>query len=164
MAVLFDNLKVGGWYAIFEHKEQEAEPNPYDAFNLFARAPKRQRCDGMPFMIRAASFPFITGVGLKGEFLAFDFREVQFVSLDKRYVNEWYKAVASASGQLPQGQSCLDVARKHLRKLKKKKEKPDPNTCPRCGSRMIQKLRDVKDGWRIACRDCGMDAGPAPKA
>ncbi len=164
MPAKFENLKVGGWYAIVEHIEEEVESSPYDQFNLFAKPPRKPRCDGMPFMIRSVSFPFVTGVGLKGEFLAFDSRLLQFTALDKPYVNEWYKALESASGKLPPTKTLLAVARKGLKKKKVKKEKPDPNQCPRCGSRMVQILRELKDGWHIRCRDCGNDAGPVVKS
>jgi predicted RNA-binding Zn-ribbon protein involved in translation (DUF1610 family) len=155
MSVLFENLHVGEWYALHEVEEDDA---PVD-FNPFAQARSRHRYDGLPFQVTAVSHPFILGRTMVGVAVTYDTRIVRLVALLPGYVREWKKIMADTNGAVRVG----PYANKPALKKRKRKEKPDPHRCPRCGCRFIQRLRDVKDGWHYACRDCGFDAGPVPK-
>jgi hypothetical protein len=88
--------------------------------------------NGKPLKILAISLPFLS-VSDGQRVFAIDVRAWGVRRLDKKYV----KVMAEEAPK------------------RKKKIKPDPKTCPRCGERMVERLDQSVERWFLVCRSCG---------
>lgn len=133
-----DDLSVGMYVAICRTKE--AEEDTISVYSMWGMAaPSRKKpCDGMPLKIEAISLPFVA-VSAMGVVTAIDSRDVEFVRLDKRYVEAVLKKKITS---------------------KVIKQKPEPGCCPRCGDKLrtitCYKPLEVKQE-RTHCPTCGFE-------
>lgn len=141
MPVVYENIQVGHWYAIYEIETGDQGEGWY--------TPRKNSYDGHPFKVIACSFPFVFGKAINGRCMTIDVRTVTLTSVNDRFVKAWKRDFEERGCESMQSDP---------KKRRRKKEKPDPHSCLRCGSRIVQKL--TKQGWRFACRDCGFDCGP----
>lgn len=150
MPGVFENVKANGWYAVFEIEEEKVESS-------FFGPPRPVRYNGEPFKCVAASYPFLYCRTVDGKGLTVDTRVVTVTSVLDGYVREWKKEWQELSTNHTLFGQRLDVGRPKPKR--KKKEKPDPRTCLRCGGRIVEHLTRSMDCWRYVCRECGFDAG-----
>jgi predicted RNA-binding Zn-ribbon protein involved in translation (DUF1610 family) len=143
MPGVFENLKVGKWYAVWEIDVGE----PGEFF-----MPKPRALDGHPFTIVAVSYPFVLCRSFNGSVRTFDTRYVTLTTVNDKYVRAWKSNCTDPNGMTPRPTATG-------KKRRKKKEKPDRFACPRCGGAMIQRMVVVANGWRWVCRECGFDKG-----
>lgn len=146
---LFENLKIGGWYTVFEHEDIEPE-QPMNPFGMMTQS-RPIRYNGAPYKIIAASFPFVLCRDVRGKSVTMDTRVTKLTSCLPSFVKAFYREFGDKSRSKGSGTR------------RKKKEKLDQYTCPRCGGRIVQVMNRTYDGWRYACRNCDFDGGAVPK-
>lgn len=133
-----DDLKVGGYVAVVGVKDND-QPEPFGFFT-----PRPKAFDGLPVQITAISLPFVAVKDARGNIGAFDVRTFDLQIVSRRYAE------------------AMQLAKPKRRR--KRKEKPDPQWCVRCGGRLLQRLsKDSKFAWHVVCPECGWDGGPVPK-
>ena len=128
-----DSLKVGHWVAVVRDKTIPEGLPPEVKISY----------SGQPVNIVAVSLPFLAV--FDGEKIdAIDVREYEVQRVSNRYVKAMLMKPPESSQDGPEG-------------------KTDPNACPRCGERLVQRLTQRKESqgeWRAFCANCKLDAGP----
>jgi len=128
------------YVAICRTKEADEEPTTgYGVWWGQATPQRKKPCDGMPLKIEAISLPFVAVSTRDGSIESIDSRDVEFVRLDKRYVEAVLKKKITS---------------------KVIKQKPEPGCCPRCGDKLrtitCYKPLEVKQE-RTHCPTCGFE-------
>lgn len=146
-----DNLKKGQYIVITGYKEDEV-PKPYQEADLFTgrQPPSKRSFNGWPRRILHIEFPFCivaddNGIG------TIDLREVYVKVVSRRYVE-----YASQHRRRKRGGAVADMT---LIPVRKRKEKPDPDACPRCGTKMRLVKKMKREGWYRHCPQCDLDFG-----
>jgi predicted RNA-binding Zn-ribbon protein involved in translation (DUF1610 family) len=136
MAVHPDYLHPGNYVAVSEHYCDQSCRN--------------HNFNGHPMKVLSVSFPFICLESAEGSVIGMDMREWGFTKVSRHFARQLWDKVPNA----PQ----------RKRRGKKSKTTPDPDTCPRCGGRMRQRMkmnRNTREtAWVWWCPECGLDAGP----
>lgn len=157
-----DDLNVGDFIVISGVREEDYQPawGSYDSPFGPPRQPVTPVLTGNPFRIEAISLPFLCVTD--GHHRAgLDVRRFVFQRVTKEYVQ------AMVAGR---SDSTIFSSRKTLErgdthpllvtgKKRKKKTKPDPKACRRCGSKMIERRMPYAK-WQLVCPDCGFEGGP----
>lgn len=99
--------------------------------------------DGEPLEVLSVALPFIA-VTNGGDRFSLDLRECDVLQVNRQYV-EARRDPRHFSGK------------KAVTGKKQRKEKKDSNGCPRCGTRMIQRIREKQNVWTIVCPTCGYE-------
>lgn len=72
---------------------------------------------------------------------------------------EWYP-VSKRFGRSLDASKPVKVLIEEKGRIKRKREKPDPRDCPRCGQRMVQVLHYRPDPqWIRTCKQCNIETG-----
>src|SRR5688572_19986213 len=118
-----DDLKDGMFVAICGHKIRESEYRSPFLFEWTGPVvePRQPDFDGRPLEILAVCLPFLCVTDGKKRF-AIDVRKWDVQRISRRYAEQM--------------QASETEGAKRFKKRPKKKEKPDPGTCPRCGGRL----------------------------
>jgi hypothetical protein len=127
-----DDLKRGDYIAVTYDMNQA---HPWDK--------GQPEYNGVPMRVEEISLPFLCVTDGR-QTLAVDVRRWCVQKVTKRYALMMWKGPDE-------------------KKKRKRKPKPDARDCPRCGTRMIEALMFEAEGrgWRLICRGCNHDAGPA---
>lgn len=146
-----DDLDVGMYIAISEERECEVHSQWNDnPFFLFDRPRKPTLPVGLPLKILALALPFACVTDGRHK-LSLDLRTIAVQRVDKKY----FEAMTDPGEPL----------NAPARRRRKKREKPDPMKCPRCGNRCVQRLIKPGDGiWGVYCKRCGYDGPPVVPA
>ena len=143
-----DDLKPGMWVAVVAKRQEEAPG--YDDWPMFSQ-PKSQVFDGFPLRVLAISLPFMA-VQRGNQIQSIDLRKFSVQKLTRSYVE-------SASEFMPE-------IKGKMKSKRRRKQKPDPRACLRCGAKVIQRRvispDPARQAWFNACSECGFDQGPVP--
>jgi hypothetical protein len=149
-----DDLKPGMFVAVV-YREEATPPPSWGPMYIESGSYRTSSSpalgsNGQPLEILAMSLPFICVTDGKHRF-AIDVRTTELKKLDPRYV----KAMTEEK---------REVEFTHTRRRKKKaKDSPDSSKCPRCGSRLVQRVCKPGSGeWVDHCPQCG--GGPGSPA
>lgn len=137
MATAIDDIRPGQ-YLMLNDKHDDAEP--FDMFGSWGR-PRRRRNEGVPCRVLAVSPPFLA-IEAQGRRLSIDAREVEILRVDRRFVEALNESKPIPTAAKPK---------------RKRKEKPDPRCCVRCGTRLVQRLicQPGDSHWVPLCKGCG---------
>lgn len=127
-----DDLKPGDFIAVVEDKRDLPDCYSRGMFTF----------NGLPLEVLAISLPFLA-VNDGCTTTSLDVRQWGVRKVNRQYV----KAMQDASPDL--------VLPRGRKRRKVRKTKPDPKDCPRCGSRMVEKLDKPTSAWFLTCRMCG---------
>jgi len=135
-----DDLDVGMFVAILDQPEQERSPFGFPMWITEDDERRKRKTSGTgePLEILAISLPFLCVTDGKRRF-SVDTRAVDLQKLGKDYVREMRSREEPGT-----------------KKKRKRKEKPDPQACPRCHERRIQ-TKTVGREWKFVCPRCGYD-------
>lgn len=123
-----DDLNVGDFVAVVGCKRL-----PVNAWGQ----PIEGEYHGKPYRILEICLPFLCVA--EGEHVTtIDVRQWEVQRVSKRYA-KLMESVGPRS------------------RRQRKKDKPDPRNCPRCGCRMRQE--HLNDNWRLICPECKWDGG-----
>ena len=132
-----ENLKRGHFIAVVSDKHSK----PDDESMWFYRS--KPDMNGHPLEILSICLPFISVQDANGTVSSIDVRRWGVRRLSKRYV---YSMLPACKTRLA---TSIPTKRKH-------KQKPGPNDCPRCSTRMIQRRKEgLNEHWQRVCRNCG---------
>lgn len=138
-----ENLKKGDYITIIQDKN----PDP-PMYSDFGYTPPKTSLSGEPYEVQAICVPFIVCHRLNGQVVTIDVREFAVRKVHWRYVDAFLEAPRSKRSHQ------FSPEKRGTSRKKKKKEKPDPKACPRCGCRMIETLKSAAN-WQLICPNCG---------
>lgn len=138
-----DDIRVGMFVAICQYRGQE-QAYPWEGC-------QEPRFDGAPLEVLEVCLPFLCVTDGRKRF-AVDVRLWGVQKVSPKY---------AAAMQTPESAGKA----RFLKGKRKKKPKPDPRSCPRCHTRMVERLIVEVTGnhWRLVCPECGKDSGPVSK-
>ena|SRR3990167_4651778 len=138
-----DDLAVGMFVAISDY-HGELPCDPWTGQCVPVHPPHI----GRPHKIVALSLPFVCLDDGRSR-CSIDLRLWSLRKVSARYARAFYELVTQRERE--------DKPASIFRKSRKKKPKPDPRDCPRCGSpHTVQRLKVVGQGnWRRHCKACG---------
>lgn len=114
--------------------------------------------NGRPYRILSISLPFIAATNGE-EFTTFDVRMYQFQKMTLDYVKQ-YSLWALAGKKT---QAARDFLGRYevvsAEDMAKEEAMNDPNRCPRCGGKQIERLKLGDKSWKLHCTDCGNEGG-----
>lgn len=153
----FENLKKGMFVVITGFvKEPDDDQTQYPFFH----PPRREvEFSGEPHEVKATAFPFIVVEDIYGRITTIDVRKYRIASVPKAY----HDAFLEEDSVQPHHVHTTKAFSRKKRKGRRKKEKPDPKACPRCGCRMIETLKEGTTGWLHICPECGGAFDLSPK-
>jgi hypothetical protein len=162
-----ENLNPGDFIVVtgvVSDLEATNNSNPYE-FNPFGFQPPRQRhiFDGHPLRVIHANDPPFLIVTNGTALMPLDIREFIVSKVSREYVELFLDRTDHTHKPLdPQPRKRRPKSLALIpSKQRKRKEKPDPSACPRCGKRMTLIRRQNTPGWFIYCSECDMDYGEA---
>lgn len=132
-----DSLKIGDWVAVVRYKQARSKHTPWGSWDV------EPSYDGRPGQVVAISLPFValTDGARVG---TIDVRDI-----DLQRVTEQYAKAVLSSGAVP------------VKVRRRRRGKPDPSLCPRCGDRLQQFMsKRTEFKFRVRCPSCGWDGGP----
>jgi predicted RNA-binding Zn-ribbon protein involved in translation (DUF1610 family) len=146
-----DDLKPGIFVALVGYKREHTVQR---GFLLLDVGPDQVHYDGRPLEILETSLPFLAVTDGRKTF-AVDLREWDVKRVSKRYAQAmWPEKEGQRQGRGP-GRRRQRISRQ---------EPVETHTCPRCGTRMVERLSlsTIPDqhGWFLVCPQCDYNAGP----
>ena len=151
-----ENLKPGMYIAVT--KVAEPEISPWDN-GLFMVRVQHKHCDhhiqlGRPLEILAIDLPFIGVHDGDGKFVI-DYRYCSLKVLDRKFV------AAMSHLRTEPTRDRIHRERSGGKRKRRRKEKPDPRTCPRCEHARVKRLWQPGSGiWVYHCPNCGLEDEP----
>lgn len=137
-----DDLKPGMFVAVTQYRGETEHHDSWMGFSC-NRTPT---FDGKPWKVVAISLPFACLTDGRTK-ISIDLRLWGVQRITRQY------AQAFEPGE-------RHVDKPAFGKKRKRKEKPDKRSCPRCGARMVERLKvPGKSVWAAVCRQCGFDGG-----
>jgi hypothetical protein len=134
-----DDLEVGMFVAVLDQPDERPAHGMFAMFQPDDERPRRRySAAGEPLEILAISLPFICVTDGKRRF-SIDTRVVSLQRLQSAYVKEMQRRDEPGA-----------------KRRRRKKEKPDPQACPRCREKRIQ-TKSVGKDWKFVCPRCGYD-------
>jgi hypothetical protein len=127
-----ENLKTGQWVVVVAHKAA-------GQVDMFGREAEYE-FTGVPHRVKSVCPPFVA-VEYRGHVAAIDTRVFELMPVHPKYVQAMESAVRP--------------------KRRRRKEKPDPNKCPRCGTNFQRRVITVEGRYAIQvfCPECHWDNG-----
>lgn len=136
-----DDLKPGQYIAVTKRYVEDDVPNPFGFF--MPRQPLS--FSGVPVKIITISLPFLAVEDKNGRVSSIDVREWGVQRVSRQYAEAFDQPEPTSK-------------RTSFTKRRKKKSKPDPRDCPRCGERMIQRMiAGTSRGFVVVCPCCGFE-------
>lgn len=128
-----DDLKVGQFVAVVGCR---CDP-PKD----WTGTPVEPTYNGIPWEIVSVSLPFLC-VSFGGKTIALDTRVLDFQRVSRHYFDSMKGAKSPPT---------------HKARKSRRRERPDPARCVRCGERLRQTMsRTTNFVWRVVCPNCGL--------
>jgi len=145
MATAIDDVRPGE-YLMLSGKDEPEEYDPFGSSWMMLRPAKRRNHGMTPCRVLAVSPPFLA-VEMRGQRVSIDARDYELLRVSRRFVES-----------LDEQKPIPSVGKKRRRK-----EKPDPRCCIRCGTRLVQRLVYVieRAQWLPTCKQCGWQGDPA---
>lgn len=124
------------------------------SFDDYPYTPQKKVPHGRPLRVLSVAFPFIAVTDGEKTF-AIDSQTFRVQRVHREYVKAMLDALPRKKGiQVSKAESA------HPLLGRRRKAKPDPRACPKCGERMVERLTSKKHVWHRVCPDCGWDSGP----